>query len=268
MVLNLLFSSANSTDVPSLYKNQRIDSYSLHRHHQLGENRRIDDELSAFKPSDEFDNGHKANDDEANFSDGDYNQEKDGTEMYQISNDNSGLIDSKRIKQLEIRKRTLSKMDCQEPEIDYLESLYSEFQTYYNKYEEPVRKRIKSKMHTSEPNASVISRHMENTHCNIDNHNRTELRERSVCPWKIEHIIRADRFPFKIRSVKCTCDKCIAFKKELSSQSFKCEPVFRTFPVLVRDKCRADGYYGWNTSIEEIAISCTCASIISTYPTK
>ena len=85
--------------------------------------------------------------------------------------------------------------DCENPELEYLENLLSEYQVLYRKYEENVLK-TKIEPYYVEPQTSKSQTiHRDQSQCNTLDRNMTTINQQSLCPWKYVVSVRHDRFP-------------------------------------------------------------------------
>ena len=99
-----------------------------------------------------------------------------------------------------------------------------------------------------------------NSQCKTDGWNKTKINEQSVCPWESEFKRREDRYPFFKEEVKCACKTCSNERGAFPKKLFKCMPIQKTLPVLIKTyQCDSDGYFIWNEEFEEINVACSCA---------
>lgn len=109
-------------------------------------------------------------------------------------------VSLKKISNRDLHKReTNDHEQCENPDQEYLESLLSEYQIHYRKFEETV---LKSKLDPTqdqsltslytnqngmEPESAendLNSRFIDQTQCNPDDRNMTNLNQQSICPWR------------------------------------------------------------------------------------
>jgi hypothetical protein len=155
--------------------------------------------------------------------------------------------------------------ECSYPSNDYLESVLLEYFSYYRKYQESIYEKLLNNEEISNQNYETgrYSHFVENTECLHLNRNKTRINHQSLCPWQYVITHRLDRYPFYRKQVKCTCENCSNIK---SKKDFKCMPIVKTQPVLLRTGCSQDGYYKWIPSVEEVNVACVCALIRKAYP--
>jgi hypothetical protein len=98
------------------------------------------------------------------------------------------------------------------------------------------------------------------TRC-IEQINSTKINEISVCPWHTTVDLRRNRYPSMVSHAVCSCDKCLGLNSNKVDKQFKCKPVYKLTPALIRDEqCNSiTGVYDWKPIIEKIAVSCVCA---------
>ena len=154
---------------------------------------------------------------------------------------------------------------CKDPDMDYLESLYYDYQLIYDKYQESlIIKKAFLNFNSKEDDEENfnVDHFIENTQCNKNFRNQTGLNQNSLCPWKFVVYSRKNKYPFYKTSAKCTCQECQS--KKLSNH--KCEPVFKTVPVIKKEGCGSDGYFKWTPSTEKIATACVCTNLSEYVP--
>lgn len=159
-------------------------------------------------------------------------------------------------------------VNCQNPDQEYLENQYSEYQRFYRKFEETL---LKSKGDMRNTNYRLGNYSFDNlldeSQCNINDRNTTSVNKRSICPWKYVISGRVDKFPPIKTEAKCTCSKCTTFgNKDLPENMYNCMPVMKSIPVLVKGECGPDGYFTWTPSTEEINVACICGLTHAWFP--
>ena len=197
----------------------------------------------------------------------------DSPELKHVLNEIHSLVfNSTNVKSLKksLRKRSTDSSHCESPDQEYLEGLLSEYQIHYRKFEETI---LKSKLDPTQHQSVTTSsnsfssetsntnnRLIDQSQCNPDDRNMTNLNQQSLCPWRYIISVRMDRYPSYRTEVKCTCDSCTTKdRKALSKNIYGCVPVLRPQPVLLRSECGPDGYYEWKPSLDEVNVACVCA---------
>ena len=163
---------------------------------------------------------------------------------------------------------------CVDPEIGYLENLYSEHEAFNRRYEEAHFASFKNVILNK--NDSVYDESLtDNTQCSNNARNITRTNHLSSCPWTYDIKFRKDRFPNYLNDVRCTCKSCIGSSSKLSykpqflpTKQVKCEPLMKQVPVLIRGECGLDGYYQWHQDYEYVNVACICAFQNKLYPYK
>ena len=161
---------------------------------------------------------------------------------------------------------------CIDPEVDYLEGLYSEHEAFNRIYEEAHIRSSKSII----PNKNDLVLYeslTDNTQCSNQFRNITLTNHKSTCPWVYNITFREDRFPHYLNNVICTCKSCIGSSSNssfvpllLPTKQVKCEPILKQVPVLVRGECEKDGFYQWKQTYEYVNTACICAYQPKIYP--
>jgi hypothetical protein len=97
--------------------------------------------------------------------------------------------------------------------------------------------------------------------CKDNYSNLTHLNELTICPWHTRIQIRENRYPYMITQSKCNCQNCLHLNTPNEDAVFKCMPVYKLIPALIRDsKCDASvGVYKWKPILERIAVTCVCS---------
>ena len=85
---------------------------------------------------------------------------------------------------------------------------------------------------------------------------------RSTCPWEL--CINTDplRIPRDIFEAVCICTECIGISECSGrgvSSNYECQPMYRTIQVQRITGCNETGAYIYTRSLENVAVSCTCA---------
>lgn len=163
--------------------------------------------------------------------------------------------------------------DCVDPDREYLETIFANFQAYYRKRADKV---LKGKTMTASERIRFSSLLIENTQCNIEARPTSEINQASLCPWRYKTKMRYDKFPYTKKQVKCTCNECTTMGgQHLSVRGgvgslnnrrnggndgmYGCLPVLQFEPVLKRDECGMDGFYSWVPTTEIVNLACVCA---------
>lgn len=160
--------------------------------------------------------------------------------------------------------------ECENPSLEFLDSILAEFITWYNSLEQD---RLKSNSKTIiEVTKSITPSAagewinfqndvevMDRSQCFIETHNTTFDNQRSICPWKYQVEERKDKYPELRRLVKCTCDRCNLIKNvKLPETIYKCMPLYESFPALKKTGCGSDGFSKWEPFLEQLPVGCYC----------
>lgn len=140
---------------------------------------------------------------------------------------------------------------CKDPEeIDLQEKLFKLQKDYSNFNQLEIMSRNRTYYDQDEP------RKLTNK---IDNSKCSEMNT-TTCPRKYQVEYRNNKYPFYIREVKCTCESCRFHNNVANKTLYKCLPVWKEEPVLIRDKCES-GLYFWREGYEWVNNGCVCAII-------
>ena len=92
--------------------------------------------------------------------------------------------------------------------------------------------------------------------------NVTEFNEMSICPWHTHVISRQNIYPSIISNAVCNCGNCQKINTEKEDVEYKCRPVYRLSPALIRkENCNPiTGIYEWTPVLEKISVACVCAN--------
>ena len=165
-----------------------------------------------------------------------------------------------------VAQETKNVSRCKEVSPDRLDSMLSKYDVFLRKNEEEMIKwdnsfdpTLNFRPRTEQVKNNLIDR----TQCVVQQRkNLKRLSQQSLCPWKRNMAVRADKHPSVRSYVKCTCDRCalLASNNSLPFSMYDCVPVFMSKPVLLREEeCDADGFQKWTRSVEEISMACVCA---------
>jgi hypothetical protein len=161
---------------------------------------------------------------------------------------------------------------CVDPSTEVLEELYAKFLIKYRRWEEDYLHRLRqsgasdSPMPTSTMGMVNEEELFEDKHfvddslCDMDKRNQTRSSTKAMCTWVYKVTERWRRFPRLISQVKCTCSECWHKDRHLSRDEFRCMPVVKRVPVLVRsDECDKNGVFKWTPTTELWNVACTCS---------
>jgi hypothetical protein len=92
--------------------------------------------------------------------------------------------------------------------------------------------------------------------------NLTQINEISICPWHTHVISRHNLYPSVISNAVCNCDNCQKINIEKEDVEYKCRPVYKFSPALIRNEnCNPNiGIYEWTPMLEKISVACVCAN--------
>ena len=96
--------------------------------------------------------------------------------------------------------------------------------------------------------------------CNYNSYET--IMERSLCPWKENHMKRDNVYPFQRKFAECLqcqdapCSKHIE-KKDNESKRYKCTEVKNLELILYRSQCMKN-IYTWEVGFEQVSSSCKC----------
>lgn len=168
------------------------------------------------------------------------------------------------IKLVDLEKSTSTKTSqpkpvCQNPDVEYLDLVLSDFYSFYRKHEQNTYKKAIKQNEVETFKSSTLKQMLDNlldkSQCGNDR-NKTSLNQQSLCPWKYIVTYRTQKYPHYKTEVKCTCDSCsIGYKSR-----YKCMPVLKITPVLENTgECGHDGFYKWKPASEYVNVACVCA---------
>lgn len=150
---------------------------------------------------------------------------------------------------------------CQDPGEVYKEDLLNQYEILLKNYEETMLKTKQFEFGFSKSFLKNSSKSLfDNSQCRYSKRNTTNLAKKSKCPWKNVIEYRENKYPHYVTTARCNCETCNQLgDSQMSSFNFKCMPVLKATPVLIREKkCGPDGYFIWTPSVEEINLSCFC----------
>jgi hypothetical protein len=93
--------------------------------------------------------------------------------------------------------------------------------------------------------------------------NYITVMERSLCPWKENHMKRDNVYPFIRKFAECLpCDQECSADEHMEKidgleQRYKCAEIKNLELILYRSKC-VDNQYTWEVGFEEVSNSCKC----------
>lgn len=151
---------------------------------------------------------------------------------------------------------------CVDPDEHFLNKKFTDLVSsslWYHQHEMKYKKSIFSYGEKIDENQSHDS--WIDFKCDMQIGNSTSDEQKAICPRRYNVIFRRNKFPFYIKQVMCICEKCgISDYLNLQKNFYKCMPVWKEVPVLIREKCQEDGYYYWSPGYEWINSGCTCGT--------
>jgi hypothetical protein len=106
--------------------------------------------------------------------------------------------------------------------------------------------------------SSAKDREENNSECDEASRNKTIIKEKSVCPYKIIQVKVENMFPAEISTAQCTCPYCST--KLITRNDMSCMPFKQVIPVLIRTNLtQTSGYCEWIRETTVINTNCFCA---------
>jgi hypothetical protein len=154
---------------------------------------------------------------------------------------------------------------CENPDIEYLESVLADFYAYYRRYEQyTLEKALREDIEEVKSNLEYMidKKLIDKTQCKNER-NKTSINQQSICPWKYIVSYRSNKYPHYRTEVKCTCNSCsFGYKTR-----FKCMPILKITPVLVNSgECDEEGFFKWRPTTEYVNVACVCADTYKIIP--
>ena len=166
----------------------------------------------------------------------------------------------------------IKKRPCEDPDNDYLEQKYYEFEADYRKDEE--QRYLTGKLKTVDVE-DIESDLIDDTKCHGINRNITRPNEMSVCPYQLKLNERDGRYPKIFEEAQCNCQSCIGSSSNssfnptlLPNKIYGCRPVFKKVPVLVRGRCGNDFFFIWDGASEYLSQGCVCVLKSTMFPLR
>lgn len=151
---------------------------------------------------------------------------------------------------------------CRDPDEHFLNKKFTELissSLFYYQHEMKYKKSVD--LYDQKLDENILDDSWQDFKCDSQNGNVTSEEQRSICPRKYSIVFRRNMYPFYRKKVVCTCETCgISDNINLQKSFYKCMPVWREVPVLIREKCQEDGYYYWSPGYEWINHGCTCGT--------
>ena len=101
----------------------------------------------------------------------------------------------------------------------------------------------------------------------LDRFLNLNLNQISTCPWTMNQNVDPNRIPVSILEAVCNCDWCMQYDSDCSrtrrqtcySYTGRCEKVFTSKLVIMRDCNQTTGVYEYYSGLLPVAIGCTCS---------